>query len=111
MAIISTCKQSHKANNERHIMEYKTSLDNGEIKINIVVETGKHKTTVKMFDSRYAHTTHGQFISEHFIETLREGKEVYNGLNLDMSCCPQWYLSAQNIADLHKWLNKVAPTK
>lgn len=92
-------------------MEYKTSLNNGQIKINILVETGKHKPTIKMFDSRYLHTEHGQFISEYFVETLRTAQNIAGGLNLDLSGSSDWFLSSQNISDLNKWLNKVSPEK
>ena len=61
------------------------------------------RSLVEFYDTRYAHTPLGQFVSRYFAFTLLERAGEYVGLNLDGGV-PDWTIDADAMDQVRSWL-------
>lgn len=58
---------------------------------------------VEFYDTRYAHTDLGQFVSRYYVETLLRDPRDQTGLNLDGGV-PSWFIHADAMKKVYAWL-------
>ena len=61
---------------------------------------------VEFFDTRYAHTDLGQFVSRYNLSTLLE-RPLSDGLHLDLGI-PSWFISGPAMYEVQVWLRAAA---
>ena len=69
---------------------------------NFCLTHGENAPLVEFYDSRYAHTEFGQFISRYYVSTILESDK---GLCLEGSV-PEWSVSADDMPAVRVWLKK-----
>jgi len=70
--------------------------------LNFCLTHGENAPLVEFYDSRYAHTEFGQFISSYYVSTILESDK---GLCLEGSEA-EWSVSADDMAAVRAWLKK-----
>lgn len=76
--------------------------------INFALVHGKDDPLVELYDQRYQHTVHGQFVGRYYLSTLR-ARPANTGLLLDGGNPEFWCIDAAGMEAVNTWLNEVAP--
>jgi hypothetical protein len=58
---------------------------------------------VKIYDTRYDFTMHGQFVSDYYVDTILEMENDGRGLDL-YGGIRDWFLTSENVLSLQEFL-------
>lgn len=68
--------------------------------------TNQGAPLIEFYDPRYQHTPVGQFVSRYNVNTILDHT---GGLCMDGSV-PDWYVNANDMAEIRAWLRRLAVT-
>ena len=66
--------------------------------------TNQGAPLIEFYDPRYQHTPIGQFVSRYYVSTILERDT--GGLCLDGGV-PDWYVNANDMAEIRAWLRRM----